>query len=96
MNIWRKALDQNKVKPSRGKIEIMEDRCKGCRFCIEFCPKHVLGESKTFNAKGYHPAQEAQPEECVNCGLCEMLCPEFAIKVTPEEEEKIEEVVRHG
>ncbi|MGQ9796798.1 4Fe-4S binding protein [Desulfosoma sp.] len=33
----------------------MEDRCKGCGYCIAFCPRDVLQESKRFNAKGYHP-----------------------------------------
>lgn len=96
MKIWRKALDQNKLKPSRGQIEVSNERCKGCRFCIEFCPKHVMEESNAFNSKGYHPAYAARPEDCVNCGLCELLCPEFAIKVTPAEEEKVKEEVHHG
>ena len=96
MKYWRKAFDQGKVKSSRGQIEIIKDRCKGCRFCIEFCPKHVLEESGEFNIKGYHPAYAAHPEECVDCGLCELICPEFAIHVTPLEDQESKEEVRHG
>ena len=96
MKYWRKALDQGQVKPSRGQIEILKERCKGCRFCIEFCPKQVLEESAEFNSKGYHPSYAAHSEECVNCGLCELLCPEFAIRVTPLEEEEVKEEARYG
>jgi 2-oxoglutarate ferredoxin oxidoreductase subunit delta len=43
--------------------------------------------SEDFNAKGYHyPIAENDPA-CVNCRLCEMLCPEFAIFCTEVKEE---------
>jgi len=35
--------------------------------------------SKDFNAKGYHYPIAIKTGECVNCNLCEMICPEFAI-----------------
>jgi len=46
----------------------------------------VLEISNEFNVMGYHPPR-VKDEACVNCGLCEMLCPEFAIYVEEEEEE---------
>jgi 2-oxoglutarate ferredoxin oxidoreductase subunit delta len=64
------------------KIEIVKDRCKGCSFCIEFCPKHVLIKSNEFNKKGYTVAAAANPEDCSNCGLCSLICPDFAVRVT--------------
>ena len=51
-----------------------------------YCPRDVLALSEDFNAKGYHPPYTAQPERCVNCDLCEMICPEFAIFCVLEEE----------
>ena len=41
--------------------------------------------STEYNKKGYHPPIVKNPEACVNCGLCEMLCPEFAIWSTLKE-----------
>jgi 2-oxoglutarate ferredoxin oxidoreductase subunit delta len=61
---------------------ILAEQCKGCSFCIEFCPKHVLVASDEFNAKGYHPPGIDPKVKCSNCKLCELLCPEFAIYST--------------
>ncbi len=90
MKLWRKPLDFDEVKVPRGEVHIIVDRCKGCEFCVEFCPKHVLIMSNEFNAKGYHPPKVNKPEECVNCNLCGMICPEFAIySVAVEEAPKV-------
>ena len=40
---------------SRGSVIVNLDRCKGCGFCVAFCPTHCLELSSAFNGKGYHP-----------------------------------------
>ena len=90
MKFWRKPLDADAVKVPLGEVHIVKDRCKGCAFCVEYCPKDVLELSEEFNKKGYHPPYVKHPENCVHCQLCEMLCPEFAIWCTLKEEVSVE------
>jgi 2-oxoglutarate ferredoxin oxidoreductase subunit delta len=76
---WRRPLDADTVKSPKGKIYIIKEQCKGCGFCVEYCPRDVLELSQEFNKKGYHPPTAVREENCVSCGLCELICPEFAI-----------------
>jgi len=64
---------------ARGSVVITTERCKGCGFCVEFCPTKVLQLSSAFNAKGYHPPHMVAAEKCSGCNLCGMYCPDFAI-----------------
>jgi len=79
MKYWRKPLDIKKTETTAGKVIIIDDRCKGCGFCVAYCPRGVLRLSSQFNKKGYHPPEVVDAEKCVNCHFCEVLCPEFAI-----------------
>lgn len=76
---WRVPLDAARVRPPRGQVHILVERCKGCGFCVEYCPRDVLKLSKSFNARGYHPPEVVQAGLCVNCSHCQIVCPEFAI-----------------
>lgn len=60
-------------------IVILEDRCKGCSFCIEFCPRDVLEEDTKLNIRGAHVPRVKDLALCVGCGVCEEICPDFAI-----------------
>lgn len=87
MAFWRVPLDAQEIQVTRGTVCIIDDRCKGCGYCIEFCPKDILQFSNKFNRKGYHPPVVTKQGECVNCHYCEIICPEFAIfsvEVEPE------------
>ncbi len=74
-----KTTTRKEQSEPRGRVEINEALCKGCGYCIEFCPRDVLAWSGSFNGKGYHPPRIAAPERCTGCGLCGMYCPDFAI-----------------
>jgi 2-oxoglutarate ferredoxin oxidoreductase subunit delta len=79
MKFWRVPLDADTIQVTQGIVYILDERCKGCGYCIEFCPRQVLEFSENFNQKGYHPPMAIKPENCVNCHYCEIICPEFAI-----------------
>ncbi|MFH1540123.1 MAG: ferredoxin family protein [bacterium] len=98
MSFWRMPLDAEKHEIVIGKVNIIEYRCKGCKYCIEFCPNDVLAESEDFNEKGYHPPYIAIEGKCVNCNFCETICPEFAIFITELERKKLQptDVIREA
>jgi 2-oxoglutarate ferredoxin oxidoreductase subunit delta len=66
---------------SRGSIAIDKERCKGCMFCIEFCPKKVIFLSDYLNIKGYFTAEFQDNDQCTGCATCAIMCPEVAIEV---------------
>jgi 2-oxoglutarate ferredoxin oxidoreductase subunit delta len=86
---WREPLDAGTLQVPKGKIHILKERCKGCGFCIEYCPRDVLEFSDEFNSKGYHFPVTANADACVSCGLCDLLCPEFAIYSETIETEEV-------
>lgn len=81
MTFWRQPLDRDRILITHGIVHVIEERCKGCGFCVEFCPRDVLVISERTNSKGYHPPEIIDDQHCVNCGLCALLCPDFAIYV---------------
>lgn len=85
MKYKRKPYNIDEVEILLGEVHIIAERCKGCGFCVEYCPKEVLELSKEYNKKGYHPPVVVKPENCVNCGFCEMICPDCAIWSTFKE-----------
>jgi len=69
-------------------IEVREDWCKGCNLCIERCPVNALEESDKLNKRGVRPPKLKDKNECNYCRYCELICPDLALTVIPEEDEK--------
>ena len=61
---------------------IVNDKCIRCKYtdCVEVCPVDCFYEGENMLV--------INPEECIDCGVCEPECPIDAIK--PEEENLIE------
>ncbi len=76
------------TKPTRGKpktlpvIEIKVSWCKGCGLCVDYCNLGVI------EMNGAVP-KVVKLEKCTRCMQCEVICPDFAIRVTdpPQEDE---------
>lgn len=81
MEYWRQPLDKDRVSVPVGTVHLIAERCKGCGFCIEFCPRRILTLSDKTNSKGYRLPFISRDLHCPDCGLCMLLCPDFAIYV---------------
>jgi 2-oxoglutarate ferredoxin oxidoreductase subunit delta len=64
---------------AKGTIRVRVEVCKGCSFCVDFCPTKCIELSREFNAKGYHYPVLTAPDHCTGCDLCGLYCPDFAI-----------------
>jgi 2-oxoglutarate ferredoxin oxidoreductase subunit delta len=67
------------IRKGRGTVVVKMNQCKGCSYCLDFCPSECLEFSQDFNAKGYHYPVLVRPEDCTGCDLCGLYCPDFAI-----------------
>ena len=63
------------------KITVNNDRCKGCGFCIDACPKKCISFSADLNKIGYHYAMLKNEKDCIGCGFCYQVCPDICIEV---------------
>ena len=79
--LLRRPLDVDSAKVPKGRVFVIPNRCKGCDYCIRFCPMNVLTRSDDINAKGYrYPVvKEGMEDACVHCRFCNLICPEMAI-----------------
>ncbi len=62
-------------------VNFLEQLCKGCTFCVEFCPKKIIALSAEMNNLGYRYAGVADMALCNGCAICAMMCPEVIIEV---------------
>ena len=81
MKLWRKPLDYPEKAATPGEVHIDKDRCKGCGYCVKYCPRNVLKMTRELSPKGYFLAAVDDETRCLACGYCEAICPEFAVKV---------------
>lgn len=55
-------------------VIIDKNQCMGCGNCINYCNKHLLQLSDDINRRNVHYVILTHPEECIECGICELMC----------------------
>lgn len=63
-------------------VIIDEQRCLGCGYCVQFCPRGCLEKTEDkISRQGDTQPTLTKPEQCNTCGLCVRMCPHWAIEV---------------
>jgi 2-oxoglutarate ferredoxin oxidoreductase subunit delta len=86
------------------KLVIDERRCKGCNLCTMVCPYKIFRPGTKPNERGITVPELDRPERCTNCrlqklygrrlcGMCEMICPDQAIRWEEEKPAERKKVV---
>ena len=63
-------------------VFIYDQWCKSCGICVAFCPTGVFVSDKSGRPI------VANPDKCIACGLCEIMCSDMAITVYRERKKK--------
>ena len=62
------------------KLELRQERCKSCEFCINACPKKALKMGDVMNKSGYNFV-EVDHSKCIQCGICYTVCPDGVFQI---------------
>ncbi len=65
----------------KGRIEVDEQRCKGCGVCISVCPMQTISLAAQVNAMGFRYCYASAPDTCIGCAGCAQVCPDNCITV---------------
>lgn len=66
----------------RFEIRVLEQFCKGCRLCVEFCDRGKLYIRKKPNKQGVQTAAVRPEVDCSGCMRCATMCPDAAIEIS--------------
>lgn len=64
-------------------ILIKEAICKGCGICVDLCPTNVLA------INSLEKVHVVDLVKCTQCRQCEIHCPDYAIFIEIDKEEKL-------
>jgi 2-oxoglutarate ferredoxin oxidoreductase subunit delta len=54
--------------------------CKGCRLCVNVCPKKAIIPLETVNKKG-NKIIDIDEALCIGCGMCYKICPDCVFTI---------------
>lgn len=62
-------------------VKVNEQKCKGCQYCIMFCPRKAIALSGSMNNQGVEYVQ-VDSEKCIECGICYTVCPDIVFEIS--------------
>ena len=63
-------------------VVVLEDFCKGCGLCIEFCEQGKLSLRHKPDRRGIRVAEVRAEADCTGCLQSATMCPDAAIQIT--------------
>jgi len=69
------------MSEKRFQVTVLEQFCKGCALCVEFCPVQKLRIRRLPNKKGIQTAYSDPDIECTGCMACVIICPDAALEL---------------
>ncbi len=63
------------------RVSFREELCKGCKLCVQACPKNIISLSENINSMGYRHAMITSQDKCSSCAFCAWVCPDLVITV---------------
>jgi|TARA_B100001971_G_C17843541_1_gene359835 NAD-dependent dihydropyrimidine dehydrogenase PreA subunit len=67
-------------------IDLSEEDCKACGFCIGICPTEVFAWREVPNKLGWFPVYIKHEQNCFGCMRCYQICPDFCLEVSAKAE----------
>ena len=64
------------------RVVVLEQFCKGCALCVEFCGQGKLYIRQTPNEHGIQTAAVRPEIDCTGCRKCAIICPDAAIEIS--------------
>ena len=80
MKYWRQPLDKNRIRIPRGVVHLIEERCKGCGFCVEVCPYDAISLEEYNDFGHIREVASVNAVLCKGCGACAASCLSGAIQ----------------
>jgi len=63
-------------------VVVLDEFCKGCGLCVEFCTEGKLYIQQTPNKQGIQTAAVHSEIDCTGCRKCAIICPDAAIEIS--------------
>ncbi len=85
MSAERSGTSPKGAKQVKFTVKINKEKCKGCKLCIIYCPKHSIEQSEKINKAGMNFVEIKGKDICTGCSNCAIICPECAVEIIKED-----------